>query len=145
MTTPTSRTPDPVDLGLDPATIRRFIDKAKSLAADLNMENLDQSADTIEFDAERLEDTHHHDGLAEEEAEDLTAEELRELIDDLNADEAATLVAVVWVGRGDFEGKDFALAHNEARERAEGSTSNYLLGMPLLAEHWEAGLDALGV
>lgn len=145
MNTPTTRTPIAVDLGLDPATIRRFIDKAKSLAADLNMENLDQSADTIEFDAERLEDTHHHDGLAEEETEDLTAEELRELIDDLNDDEAATLVAVVWIGRGDFEGKDFALAHTEARERAEGSTSAYLIGMPLLAEHWEAGLDALRV
>lgn len=145
MSTTTSGTPVPVDLGLDPATIRRFIDMAKSLAADLNLENLDQSADTIEFDADRLEDTHHHDGLAEEEAEDLTGEELRELIDDLNDDEAAALVAVVWVGRGDFEGKDFKLAHTEARDRAEGSTSAYLLGMPLLAEHWEAGLDALGV
>lgn len=145
MTTPTSRTPDDVDLGLDPATIRRFIDKAKSLAADLDMENLDQSADTIEFDAERLEDSHHHDGLAEEEADDMTGEELRELIDDLNDDEAATLVALVWIGRGDFDGKDFALAHAEARERAEGSTANYLLGMPLLAEHWEAGLDAVGL
>lgn len=145
MTTPTSRTPDPVDLGLDPAMIRRFIDKAKSLAADLDMENLDQSADTIEFDAERLEDSHHHDGLAEEESDDLTAEELRELIDDLNDDEAATLVALVWIGRGDFDGKDFALAHAEACERAEGSTSAYLLGMPLLANYWEAGLDAVGL
>ncbi len=139
------RPPLSVDLALDPATIRLFIDKAKALSADLNMENLDQSADTVEFDAERLEDTHHHDGLAEEEAEDFTSEELRELIDDLNRDEAAALVAVAWVGRGDFEANNFQQAMTEAIERAEGSTSGYLMGMPLLAEHLESGLDALGV
>ena len=139
------RPPLSLDLALDPATIRLFIDKAKALSADLNMENLDQSADTVEFDAERLEDTHHHDGLAEEEAEDFTSEELRELIDDLNRDEAAALVAVAWVGRGDFEANNFQQAMTEAIERAEGSTSGYLMGMPLLAEHLESGLDALGV
>lgn len=139
------RPPLSVDLALDPATIRLFIDKAKAVSADLNMENLDQSADTVEFDAERLEDTHHHDGLAEEETEDLTEEELRELIDDLNRDEAATLVAVAWVGRGDFEANSFTQAIADAVERAEGSTSGYLMGMPLLAEHLESGLDALGV
>jgi glycine/D-amino acid oxidase-like deaminating enzyme len=139
------RPPLSVDLALDPATVRRFIDKAKALSADLNLENLDQSADTVEFDEERLEDTHHHDGLAEEEAEDLTSEELRELIDDLNTDEAASLVAIAWVGRGDFEANDFTTALSEAKERAEGSTSAYLMGMPLLAEHLESGLDSLGV
>ena len=138
--------PPPVqpDLMLDPATIRLFIDKAKAVSADLDMENLDQSADTVEFDAERLEDSHHHDGLAEEEAEDLTGEELRELIDDLNTDEAATLVAIAWVGRGDFDASDYPSALTAAQERAEGSTSTYLMGMPLLAEHLESGLDALG-
>ncbi len=139
------RPPVSVDLTIDPATVRIFIDKAKAIAADLDLENLDQSADTIEFDAERLEDSHHHDGLAEEETEDLTGEELRELIDDLNTDEAAGLVAIAWVGRGDFEATDYPNAFNEARERAEGSTSTYLMGMPLLAEHLESGLDALGV
>ncbi|MFK7792872.1 MAG: DUF3775 domain-containing protein [Devosiaceae bacterium] len=139
------RPPQTIDLALDPATIRIFIGKAKAVAADLDMENLDQTADTIEFDAERLEDSHHHDGLAEEEAEDLTGEELKELIDDLNTDEAAALVAIAWIGRGDFEASDFANVVEEASARAEGATSSYLMGMPLLAEHWEAGLDALGV
>lgn len=139
------RQPLSVDLSLDPATVRLFIAKAKAVAADLDQENLDQSADTIEFDAERLEDTHHHDGLAEEEAEDLTGEELRELIDDLNADEAASLVAIAWVGRGDYDASDFENAVSDARERAESSTSHYLMGMPLLAEHLESGLDALGL
>lgn len=137
--------PAEYDLALDPATVRLFIDKAKAVAADLDMENLDQSGDTVEFDVERLEDTHHHDGLAEEESDDLTGQELHSLIDDLNLDEAASLVAIVWVGRGDFEAGDFNQAVKEARDRAEGATSDYLMGMPLLAEHLEFGLDALGV
>lgn len=137
------QTPLTVDLALDPATVRIFIDKAKAIAADGAQQS--QAGDTIEFDADRLEDTHHHDGLAEEESEDLTGEELKELIDDLNTDEAATLVAIAWVGRGDFEARDYVAAIDEARARAEGSTSGYLLGMPLLAEHLESGLDALGV
>ncbi|MEM6711287.1 MAG: DUF3775 domain-containing protein [Pseudomonadota bacterium] len=132
------------DLMLDPATIRILIDKAKAVSADLDLENLDQSADTVEFDMERLEDTHQHDGLAEEEADDMTGEELRELIDDLNTDEAATLVAIAWIGRGDFEAGDYIGAFRAAQERAEGTTSTYLMGMPLLAEHLEAGLDAIG-
>lgn len=81
--------------------------------------------------------------MAEEESEDLSDEELRELIDDLNVDEAAELVAIAWIGRGDFDGEDFAQAVQEARERAMGSTSGYLLGMPMLADYLEAGLDAL--
>lgn len=132
-----------IDLPLDPATIRIFIDKAKALSAGLDGENLDQSADTVEFDADRLVDSHHHDGLAEEEADDMTAEELRELIEDLNSDEAAALVAIAWIGRGDFEAADFEAAMVQAGERAEASTATYLMGMPLLAEHLEAGLDAL--
>lgn len=136
--------PQQVNLTIDPATVRLFVSKAKAIAADLDLENLDQSGDTVEFDLERLEDTHHHDGLAEEEAGDLTREELRELIDDLNDDEAAALVAIVWVGRGDYDAADFEEAKADAAERAEGSTSKYLLGMPLLADYLDSGLDALG-
>ena len=58
-------------------------------------------------------------------------------------DEAAELVAIAWIGRGDFEAEDFQQAVDEARDRAAGSTATYLLGMPLLADHLEAGLDAL--
>ncbi|MCR9280913.1 MAG: DUF3775 domain-containing protein [Rhodobacteraceae bacterium] len=90
-----------------------------------------------------MEQSHGHDGLAEEENDDLSDEELRELIEDLNVDEAAELVAISWIGRGDFEAEDFQQAVDEARDRAASSTATYLLGMPLLADHLEAGLDAL--
>ncbi|MGO4835197.1 DUF3775 domain-containing protein, partial [Rhizobiaceae sp. 2RAB30] len=85
-----------------------------------------------------------HDGLAEEEEENLTEEELRELIDDLNIDEAAELVALAWVGRGDYDAAEWADAVAEARQRGNKRTSSYLLGLPMLADYLEEGLEAIG-
>lgn len=130
------------ELSIDPDTVRLFIGKAKAISAAVN----DDYQDGAEHEVE-LEDTHeghHHDGLAEEESEDMTEEELRELIADLNVDEAADLVALVWVGRGDYDASEWADAVAAARERGNRRTASYLLGMPMLADHLEEGLDALG-
>ncbi|SHM28108.1 DUF3775 domain-containing protein [Roseibium suaedae] len=132
-----------IDLTLSADTIRLFAQKARSVNDALE-DGFDDSNDgEIEFDEDTLTDTHAHDGLAEEENDDMTEEELRELIADLNVDEAAELVAVVWVGRGDYEAEDFPQAVEDAKDRANASTAKYLMGMPLLADHIEAGLDAL--
>jgi len=132
-----------IDLTLSADTIRMFAQKARAAASSLQDTFEDGHEGDVEFDAETLEESHNHDGLAEEESEDLSDEELRELIEDLNVDEAAELVAITWIGRGDFDAEDFDQAVQEARDRAVGSTAKYLLGMPLLADHMEAGLDAL--
>ncbi|ADZ69673.1 DUF3775 domain-containing protein [Polymorphum gilvum] len=133
----------PVDLNLSAETIRMFAQKARAASSALEDAFENGREGDIEFDPETLSDTHHHDGLAEEEIEDLSEEELRELIDDLNVDEAAELVAIVWIGRGDFDASDFEQAVEEARERAVTATSKYLLGMPMLADYLESGLEAL--
>lgn len=67
--------------------------------------------------------------------------ELTAFIDNLNDDEKVELVALCWTGRGDFE-DDWQGALAEARGKAEIRTSDYLLGMPLLADHLEDGLSA---
>ncbi|MDQ0327481.1 hypothetical protein J2R99_003350 [Rhodopseudomonas julia] len=134
-----------VDLSLDPSTLRFFADKARTLSADLEAGYEDGRDHEIDLDAEGMRESHHHDALAEEETDDQTEEELRELIDDLNIDEAADLVAIVWIGRGDYGADDWEEARSEARGRAQGKTSKYLLGMPLLADHIDAGLDALNL
>jgi len=132
-----------INLTLSADTIRLFAQKARAAASSLEDTFEDGHDGDVEFDADSLEEAHGHDGLAEEEDDDLSSEELRELIEDLNVDEAAELVAITWIGRGDFEPEDFDQAVEEAKERAVGSTATYLLGMPLLADHMEAGLDAL--
>lgn len=131
------------DLTIDPETVRIFILKAKALSADLSDDYEDGSEHEVELD-DLARDSHHHDGLAEEESENLTAEKLRELIGDLNVDEAAELIALVWVGRGDYDADEWEEAVNEARQRNRGKTAAYLMGMPMLGSWLEAGLDAIG-
>jgi hypothetical protein len=131
------------DLTIDPETVRLFVLKAKALSAELNEDYDDGSEHEVELDG-LSRDSHHHDGLAEEESEDLTGEELRELIGDLNVDEAAELIALVWLGRGDYEAAEWGEAVSEARQRDRRKTANYLMGMPMLGTWLEAGLEAIG-
>ncbi|MEP3048337.1 MAG: DUF3775 domain-containing protein [Roseibium sp.] len=132
-----------INLSLSPETVRLLAQKARAVATSLEDSFEDGHEGDVEFDADTLGEAHGHDGLAEEEKSDQSDEELRELIEDFNVDEAAALVAITWIGRGDFEAGDFDQAAQEARERAVGSTATYLLGMPMLADYLEAGLDAL--
>lgn len=71
--------------------------------------------------------------------------ELHSFIDGLNDDEKAHLTAIAWVGRGAFEPEDYSEAVETALTQATTPTSDYLSGMPHLAENLEAGLEALGI
>lgn len=132
------------ELTIDPETVRLFVLKAKAISAALNHDYEAGGEREIELD-DSARDSHHHDGLAEEEEEDLTERELRALINDLNVDEAAELIALSWIGRGDFEAGEWAEAVAEARERGQGRrAASYLLGMPMLGDWLEEGLEAIG-
>ncbi|OWU86622.1 hypothetical protein ATO6_07530 [Oceanicola sp. 22II-s10i] len=71
--------------------------------------------------------------------------ELRAFIEALNEDEAANLVAVYWIGRGTFDADDWDEAVETAFNEASAPTADYLLGSPHLADHLEAGMEALGL
>src|SRR6056297_2860566 len=66
-------------------------------------------------------------------------------VDQLTDDEKVGLVAVFWVGRGSFEAEDFAEALATAAQEATTPTADYLKGSPHLADHLEAGMEAMGV
>lgn len=70
---------------------------------------------------------------------------LHDYISGLNEDEAANLVAVMWVGRDSFDANEWDEALATARAEATAPTEDYLSGIPELADHLEAGLEALGV
>src|SRR3954454_10917108 len=78
---------------------------------------------------------------------DATEAETRDMIAVLNEDERHDLIALVYVGRGDFEPEEWGAAVRLARER-EGasrlSTSGWLLGIPNLADLLDEGLAAMG-
>jgi hypothetical protein len=73
------------------------------------------------------------------------ASELTNEIDGLSAEEQAALVALAWVGRGDFDASDWEEAVSTALDRATGPTARYLLEMPLLGDYLEEGASALGI
>jgi hypothetical protein len=75
-----------------------------------------------------------------EEAFSTIRQELAGFIDAMDEDEQCELVALTWVGRGDFSAEEWAAAVAQARERRKGPTSLYLLGIPLLASFLESGL-----
>ena len=66
-------------------------------------------------------------------------------VDQLTEDEQYGLVAVFWIGRGSYEPEDLSEALATAEREATTTTAEYLLGSPHLADHLEAGLEALGV
>ena len=71
--------------------------------------------------------------------------ELSAFIEGLNDDEAANLVATMWVGRGSFEPDEFDLAITIARTEQIIPTAEYLMGSPHFGDHIEAGAELLGV
>jgi len=81
--------------------------------------------------------------LFEDIAEDGTEDQIRGVIEGLNIDEQAELVALVWIGRGDFEAEEWPVAIRRAHERAVRSTARYLMGIPNVGDLLEEGLAAV--
>lgn len=75
---------------------------------------------------------------------DLRDAELRGEIDALDDDHRHEIVALLWVGRGDFVEAEWPEAVRLAAERDVGPTSEYLLSHAQSADHIAAGLEELG-
>lgn len=82
--------------------------------------------------------------ILEDFTNDPTRRELSTFIARLNEDEQVHLVAIAWIGRGTFEPEELEEAVDTARHERVNATSAYLLGMPLLADYLEEGLEKLG-
>lgn len=124
-----------IELEIDPATVCFLIAKARAFDAKVGAADRDDVA--LEGEDEM------HDVL-EDYGDDPVVEEIRSTINDLNVDEQAELVALTWVGRGDFAAEEWEDALAAAQERRTGPTADYLLGVPLLGDLLEEGFTALG-
>ena len=90
-------------------------------------------------------DENDPDSILEARANDPLEAELREFIADLNVDEQVSLVALMWVGRGTYEPEDWDEAVDTARSERVNKTENYMLGVPMLSDYLEEGLEKMGV
>ena len=82
--------------------------------------------------------------ILEDYGNDPTRTELFDAIDSLNVDEKVNLVALFWLGRGDYIAEEWTEAVAQAKDRHNDRTADYLIGSPMLGDHLEEGLVKLG-
>jgi len=80
--------------------------------------------------------------VLEEGADNPVQQELEEALDALNVDEQLDLIALTWLGRGEYS--SFAEAREEASDMRDKHIPEYLVGTPKLGDFLEEGLAQLG-
>jgi hypothetical protein len=125
----------PVELNVSPQKVCFIVVKAREY--DAKVEPVDSEPDSSPADDQERE-------VLEDFASDATLDELRAAIDGLNEDELVDLIALVWVGRGDFGKEEWAEARALADERHRRHSADYLAGIPTLGDYLEEGLAEIG-
>lgn len=128
--------PDDVDLPISTESLAYIVLKAR--AYDAEVERVDPNEGSNAADDRDVD-------VLQGGRDNPTTRELREAIRDLDVDAQAALVALVWIGREDFAPEEWQDALTSARERAEGPTWRYLMGLPMLGDLIEDGADQLGI
>jgi Protein of unknown function (DUF3775) len=84
--------------------------------------------------------------ILEDYADDPTLAELRSYLKAMDDDELDDLVALTWIGRGDYTIDEWEDLMSEVRDvRASENTVRYLIGIPLLGDYLEDGLNEFGL
>lgn len=82
--------------------------------------------------------------VLEARANDPVTLEIREFVNALDEDQQIDLVALTWVGRGDYDVSEWKEARDQAAAAHNDRTADYLLGLPLLSEFLEDALNDTG-
>lgn len=122
-------------LEISPEKVAHVIIKSREFDAKVEIWDEPSSVRNTEDNAE---------AILEDRSSDATRSEAAEFIAGLNDDEQANLVALTWVGRGTYSAEEFKEAVEMARAERTNPTQEYLLGIPLLADYLEEGLEKLG-
>ena len=73
-----------------------------------------------------------------------THQELTDAIDSLSDRERVELLALTWLGRGDYTKEEWRDVLEEAHRVHDERETQYLVGTPLLADYLEEALSQLG-
>jgi len=65
-------------------------------------------------------------------------------VQDLEPDQQANLVALMWIGREEYGAEEWESALRRAKSELTPHTAEYLISKPYLAEYLEEGLQQLG-
>jgi hypothetical protein len=82
--------------------------------------------------------------ILEATADNPTRQELAAALDALNEDQKIEILALTWLGRGDFDRREWREALAQAHEIHNATETEYLIGTPLLADYLEEAVAAFG-
>jgi Protein of unknown function (DUF3775) len=122
----------PVMKNISPRTVAHVILRAREL--DVKVARWDGPGDSTDGGT-----------ILQSRSSDATERELRAFISGLNFDEQRALVVIMWIGRETFAPVEWDEAIQTVRTDLNISAEEYLIGVPLLAEYLEAGLERLGI
>ncbi len=77
--------------------------------------------------------------------DDPTVEEIRGFIESLNEDEIVELLALVWLGQGDYDIDEWDDALADARDNPDERRLEAFLAIPMLGDFLEEGLAEFGL
>ena len=120
-------------LSLNPRFLQELILKTRAVMA--------QTSELSNEDSDTVDEVASARYLGDD--RNLSVDEVISEIEDLEPDQQAELVALMWIGRGDMEPEEWDEAVQLAMQRRCGSTAEYLLTHPHLAEHWDEGVDKI--
>jgi hypothetical protein len=111
----------------------------------LKAREFDVKVDPVEADPDASATDDEPRDVLEDYADDPAYEELVDALENLNEDELAEVIALTWLGRGDYEPGDWEEALTDAIEARDPRAVANLVGTPNLADLVEEGLAHLGL
>lgn len=127
--------PEPLELNISDEKLAFLILKAREFEAEVDPVTPDPGSNpTDDRDI----------GVLEDMPENSTEAELRDALRALNEDESIDVIALMWIGRGDFSREEWGEARRLATERHRRDSTGYLMGNPTFADELEDGAEAVG-
>ncbi len=122
------------ELNLNPAFLRELLLNLRALMAQEELVSPDSGSNPTDDEAP---------ATLQDDPDNLTRAAIVAAIGDLEPDQQAEIVALMWIGRGDMDPEEWEEAKELAVERHEAATADYLLSHPHVADYIEEGLDRL--
>jgi hypothetical protein len=123
------------ELSLNPDDAFFILMKAREFDEKMSDQNIDDEPSTEDGGAGEV---------FEDQAVDATEEELIASIRRLNDDAQLDLLALVWIGRGDFALAEWPQARDAARDIGRERIARYLCGIPMVSDYLDEALAQIG-
>ncbi len=122
------------ELDLNPDIVRSIIDIVHEFHAgdDVNLRG-DEDEDDVDEDLLMQ--------FADDHSDDPYYEQLTSVINDLEPDQQISIVALMWLGRGDYTIDEWDDVIAQAKDQWTDHTAEYLISTPLLSDYLAEGLE----